>query len=160
MKLEELRDLYKALNVTFKDDLTLKRAIIYYQFVKDTYDSLTTGTIKKELSKIANGYERVAPAFTQPDLLQGLCKILDEYIVSAVNAALKQSKMTYGAYFTGMFQAFPQVSQYVLSNLPTDPLGIGKVGCILQEQHPRRLSTDSPGLESFGKDVSTKVWLL
>ena len=127
MELKELKELYKALNVTFQDDLILKRAIIYYQFVKDTYDSLTTGAIKKELSKIATGYERVAPAFTQSALLQGLCKILDEYIVSAVNAALTQSKKTYGVYFTTMFQEYPTSVETFFLNYPKTHFALGKL---------------------------------
>src|SRR5688572_11135967 len=107
MKLEDLRNLYKNLNVTFKDDLTLKRAIIYYEVVKDAYTSLTSGPIKQELSKIVNGYERVAPALTHSTLLKGLCKILDRYTVPAVDQALKQANKTYKDYFTDLFQRYP-----------------------------------------------------
>jgi hypothetical protein len=114
MKLDELKNLYKNLNVTFKDDLTLKRAILYYKFVKATYDFLTSDSVKQELNKIIeNGYEKVTPALTQSPLLKGLCKILDKYTVPAVNTALLQANTTYGDYFTNLFQNSDAVDTFL-----------------------------------------------
>ena len=107
MELKELKELYKALNVTFPDDLTLKRAIIYYRFVKDTYDSLTTGAIKQDLSKIVQGTKEWRQLSRNPTCFGGLCKILDEYIVNAVNADLKILGRNYGQYFQDMFRGYP-----------------------------------------------------
>ena len=107
INLEQLRQLFKALNVTFEDDFTLKRAILYYDFVERAHASLTTGRIKQELSRVGGGYQKVEPALTKSGLLTNLCSILDEYIVSAVNADLQQSKATYGQYFESVLKSYP-----------------------------------------------------
>ena len=108
MTLEKLRGMYKSLNVTFKDDHTLRRAIFYYSFVQRTYDSLVRGDAKKELSKIKGEYEKVAPAFTRQNFLAGLCQILDRYIIDAINEELEKNKSEYVAYFEGIFQKYPE----------------------------------------------------
>jgi hypothetical protein len=132
MQLEDLRNLYKNLNVTFKDDLTLKRAIIYYEVVKDAYTSLTSGPIKQELSKIVNGYERVAPALTHSTLLKGLCKILDRYTVPAVDQALKQANKTYKDYFTDLFQRYPASVETFLNTRKLTTIAFNILGTSFQ----------------------------
>ncbi|MEO8970378.1 MAG: DUF4135 domain-containing protein, partial [Ktedonobacteraceae bacterium] len=133
MDLEQLRQLFKALNVTFEDDFTLKRAILYYDFVQRTYASLTTGRIKQELSRIRDGFQRVEPALTKPGLLTDLCNILDEYLVSAVNTDLQQSKATYGQYFESLFKDYPNSVVSFLKKYPNTAQALTKINTYFEQ---------------------------
>jgi hypothetical protein len=108
MTLELLRNKYKSINVTFKDDISLKRALLYYSFVEGVYEYFVQGAMKKTLADtVVGGYEKIAPAFTAPGFLNGLCSILDRYLVDAINEDLKQNKVTYKAYFEDIYQNYP-----------------------------------------------------
>jgi hypothetical protein len=107
MTLDELKKQYGAMNVVFKDDFTLKRAIMYYSFVRDTYNFFSKDT-KEKLRRAGGEYEKVASALIKPDLLTGLCKILDMYLIDAVNDALQAFGQNYGDYFAGIFQDYPR----------------------------------------------------
>ncbi len=133
MNLEQLRQLFKALNVTFEDDFMLKRAILYYDFVERAHTSLTTGRIKQELSRVGGGYQKVEPALTKPGLLTDLCNILDEYIVDAVNADLQQSKATYGQYFESVLKNYPNSVANFLKKYPNTAQALVKINTYFEQ---------------------------
>lgn len=133
MNLEQLKQLFKAMNVTFKDDFTLKRAILYYEFVERIHASLTTGKIKQELSRISGGYQKVEPALTKSGLLTGLCKILDEYFVPAVNSDLRRYGATYGQYFESVFKSYPDSVATFLNVYPNTTQALAKISAYFEQ---------------------------
>ncbi len=131
MTLEKLRELYRAMNVTFKDDATLQRAILYYDQVQSIDQSLPE-IIKPELKGILGGYEKVEQAITRSSLLTSLCSILDDYIVPIINDSLKKSRLTYGQYFQDIFDHYPNSASTVLSNYPNTHRALGKIATYFQ----------------------------
>lgn len=106
MNLEKLRAEYQKMNVRFKDDFELKRALIYYGAVTDASQFFVADTAKQALDKTPGGYEKVKSALSSSQLLTGLCHLLDEPTIEIVNAELAQRK-PYGTYFEELFKGYP-----------------------------------------------------
>jgi Domain of unknown function (DUF4135) len=131
--LQQLRAKYKTMNVEFEDDFTLMRAILYETYVERTYASLTAEAIKKELNQIPGGYGKVEPALSSSGLLTGLCSIMDTYIVPAVNHALTENQMQYGAYFQSVFEQYPNSSAFFLKKYLSTSQALAKINAHFQQ---------------------------
>jgi hypothetical protein len=116
MTLKDLRKGFNDINVIFEDekgdsaDMQLKRAIIYYQYIKDAFNFFNGDKGRAKLDLKPGDYAKVLPAFREKNFLLDLCKMLDAYIVDAVNDALTNSDKTYGLFFSDkgdLFKKYP-----------------------------------------------------
>lgn len=87
MNPQELRTELARLRVAPPDDPL--RACLYLQHIQDTYTFLNT-TLRNAANNggLGSGYAFVATALQDPELLNSLCKALDEFLCPAIQAHL------------------------------------------------------------------------
>ena len=105
MDLTQLKAEFAALNVTFPDDFMAKRAVIYLEQVKLAFHAISPGGALS--TALRGNYAKVKPALLRPNMLLGLCKILDKYIIASVNAELNANGEKYGVFCTALMAGAP-----------------------------------------------------
>jgi len=126
--LSQLKNDFAAMNVVFKDDFALIRALIYYDVVKAIYDRIPHGDFKKDLASFGpEGYTKIQLVFADKNFLLGLCQILDRYIIDAINLDMKKRNLNYGQYGDYLLKNFPASISQFLSSFPRNAQALSKI---------------------------------